>query len=427
MDEKKEEYKNIESSKEKEKEQEKIPSENQSSSEVATIMPTMIDDSEEVLEKKRDLSAIIPKFESIKEDSTSLELVSKDNTLKSDGSVTLGTFNAETDSTFNTEAVLPSQIDIEQRKIEKQKNKNKKRKKEKVKPNKNAMRFQNRTAIFSLLVIVALAGFIIWFIKRPTENDFRPLTVTVELGDSLPVRTSSYVEPGIKGDYIDELLYSLDLSKVNVGQVGEYDFTVTYNNIQKIGKLIIQDTTKPELEVRQVTIMEGTDYSASSFVEMCHDISGCNYSFQDEETQSKYKTAGSYTVYVVATDAYQNSVTKQANLFIEAQGSIRIYQKEVPYDNNAGYEMVETYRLRFAEYATYSLLITATHTQQFIYQDNDKYKAATETYAGEENYEFDDSKMTITLTEIVNHIGSNYTRLSDIKDYLEREGYVQTN
>lgn len=400
---------------------------NQTSSETATIMPTMIDDSEEVLEKKKDLSSIIPKSSTNEESTTAFELVSKDNTLKSDGAISLGVFNAEGEATINADAVLPEQIDMEQRKIERQKNKGKRKKKEKIKPDKKAMRRQNRVALIVLSIILLLAGFTLWYIYRPTEEDFKPKVVEVELGESLPIRTSSYVEPGISGTEIDELLYSLDLSQVNVGQVGEYDFTVTYKNIKKYGKLYIKDTTQPELEVRPVTIVEGAEYDASSFVEICHDLSGCNYSFQDNDTVTKYTTAGNYTVYVVATDAYQNSVTKKANLFIESQGSVKLYNKNVTYDNNVGYELTESYRLRFMEYSTYSLLITATHTRQFIYQDSERYQKAKEIYVGEENYEFDDSKMTITFTEIVNHIGSNYTRLTDIDSYLVREGFIASN
>ena len=92
---------------------------------------TPIDDSiiEENEEKKRDLSAIIPKFAEEDNNANAIELISKDNELKSDGAVSLGTINSELVTTVNNEAKLPEQIDIEQRKIDAQKRKNQHNKK----------------------------------------------------------------------------------------------------------------------------------------------------------------------------------------------------------------------------------------------------------------------------------------------------------
>ena len=350
-------------------EKNKIELENSNDS--TTITPSAIDNSSEMLEKKRDISAIIPKFEEEDNSANKVELISKDNELKSDGSVSLGTINSEGEININAGVILPEQIDIEKRKIEAQKRKNQGKKKKKKKMSITAQKIQNSTALVALVLIVGLAGVIYFIFNHPTEEDFMPINLTIELGDKLPIRTSSYVKPGV-GKEVDELLYALDLSKVNISEPGTYDFTVTDNNIEKTGKITIKDTKAPELEVRELIISQGTSYGAASFVESCSDPSGCNYSFQDSATTEKYNTPGSYVVYVVASDAFNNSTTKQASLIIEAEGTLRTYVRKVLYNNNS----------------------------------------------------FDTANMIIKYTQTnLTNIGSNYSRLTDVENYLIREGF----
>ena len=402
-------------------EKNKIELENSNDS--TTITPSAIDNSSEMLEKKRDISAIIPKFEEEDNSANKVELISKDNELKSDGSVSLGTINSEGEININAGVILPEQIDIEKRKIEAQKRKNQGKKKKKKKMSITAQKIQNSTALVALVLIVGLAGVIYFIFNHPTEEDFMPINLTIELGDKLPIRTSSYVKPGV-GKEVDELLYALDLSKVNISEPGTYDFTVTYNNIEKTGKITIKDTKAPELEVRELIISQGTSYGAASFVESCSDPSGCNYSFQDSATTEKYNTPGSYVVYVVASDAFNNSTTKQASLIIEAEGTLRTYVRKVLYNNNLGYEVTDTYNLRFLNNREDSILISGTHVVEHKYQDQKKFEKDQSDLAGEANYTFDTANMIIKYTQTnLTNIGSNYSRLTDVENYLIREGF----
>lgn len=390
---------------------------------VPTIMPTMIDESEEI-RKVRDLSAIIPKpNNSNLLGSEEIELVSKDNTLKSDGSVTIANIDENGSAIVKANFLYPEQIDIEARKEEQERLKTKKKKKEKIKPSKVAQKFQNGMALTSLLVTIALAAF--WYYVKfgPTEADFQPLPVEIELGEKLPLRTSSYVKPG-KGE-IDELLYVLDTSNVKLEEAGEYDFTVTYKGISKTGKIIIKDTTDPLLEVRTVFIVEGGTYDASSFVESCVDWSGCNYSFQDSDTEKKYTTPGSYVVHVVATDAYQNSITRKADLIIEARGNVKNYVKYSGFLYDAGYEVEEKYELHFDDGIDYAVLLNGIHTTVFKYQDELKYEEAKKQYYGEVNYTCIDNELTIKKVESVDYVGSNYSKKTDVDNYLAKSGYQE--
>lgn len=398
---------------------------------IPTIMPTMIDESEERIGKVRNLSSIIPvsspyqrddnqSFEHKQED---IELISKENDLKGDGSTTLANIDENGEAILRANFALPEQIDIKSRKEEREKAKVKKVKKEKKKVTKGAQKAQNIMSLVSLVLII-FVGIVFYYWKTaPTEKDFTPLHVEIELGEKLPLRTSSYVKPGV-GE-VDELLYVLDLSNVDLEEAGDYDFTVTYKGVSKTGTVSIVDTTKPYLEVREVYVVEGNSYNAASFVERCVDFSGCNYSFQDSDTEKKYTTPGSYVVYVVATDAFQNSVTKPASLIIEAKGNVNTYVKDSGFIYDAGYAMYEKYELHYDDYGTYSILLTGTYTQQFTYADELKYEEARKIYNGEVNYTCDDSTMTITQIKKVNVVGSNYSTKADIDIYLAKEGYTQ--
>jgi len=409
-----------------------IPSSNEkitqmfnSTEEEVTIMPTMIDDSEETVEAKRDLSSIIPSMPTTAPlTNTSVDninLNSKEKELKSDGTVIIGTLDANNELTLNANVTFPEPIDIEQRKIDLQRNKNHKRREKKKKVNKKAKKLQNQISILSLIVIIGLCAFAYYYFNHKTDKDFEPINLTVELGSSLPIRVSSYVKPGVGDEVTDELLYKIDKSDVVVDEVGTYTFKVTYSGITKTGTIKIVDTTAPELEVRdQVIIVEGTEYDAKTFVKDCVDPNGCNYSFQDSETTSKYKTAGLYNVYIVATDAFDNSVTKQATLFIESETNSKLYTKTTMFNFETGYETTETYEIYYQEEyeSDYPIIFTGIYTKVLQYQDSQKYEAGKKAYNGEANYTFDDSKMTITETKTIDKVGNSYVRMDNIESYL---------
>lgn len=390
-----------------------------------TIMPTMIDESEEYSEKKQDLSSIIPQFTE-EDGEAKTELISKDNMFKSDASVTIALINDTGEATMTSNASLPSQIDMEKRKKEIEESKNvKKAKKKERRDRKKARRTkrqENIIAFGSLTVIIALSIFGYWFFTHKTEKDFMPKNITVELGSALPTRKSSYIIPGV-GKEINDLYYTLDLSNIKIEEIGVYNYTITFQGITKTGTVTITDSMPPELEVRTVIISEGGQYDASTFVESCRDPSGCNYSFQDSETALKYTEAGSYVVYVVATDAFQNKTTKQASLIIETEGNLRKYVKRTPYNSSVGFGITEIYSLQFSDYGTYSILRSGTYSMVYTYLDPETYQADRKKYQGELGYSFSDTELKITYLVSSNTVGSNYTYLDDIERYLEREGY----
>ena len=269
-----------------------------------------------------------------------------------------------------------------------------------------------------------MAGAVYYILHRKTEKDFMPLTVTVELGDELPIRTSSYVKPGL-GKSVNEMQYVLDKSQVNEDIVGEYPFTVTYHGITKTGKVIVRDTTKPDLKVKDVIITEGTSYTAETFAADCFDWSGCSYSFQDEKTLEKCREAGEYDVYIVASDPYDNKETKKAKLTIEEQGMVKKYVKHNEFNNDLGYALKTTYDLHFTGFIDESILLRGYEIREYTYQDEAKYNAAVEANRGNKGWTFDDANKTITYTSEAMNTIERYTRMGQLLQYLQEQGYTE--
>lgn len=393
-------------------------------SEQITITPTMIDN-EEIGKKnqKKDLSAIIPEQNNQTENTDGIVLESKDKELKSDGAVVIASI-VNDDIVMDEKAVLPAQIDIEARKRNRANMLKSKKRKNKVELDDEAKKSQNITSIIVLILICLLGGFAYYIYNRKTLKDFQPLPVTVELGDKLPIRTKNYVKPGV-GNTVDELKYVLNTKDVDIDEVGEYNFTVTFNNITKTGTIKIVDTTAPDLTVKRVVITEGTTYGPESFVDECIDLSGCNYSFEDSKTTEKYRTPGTYDVYIVATDPYENKTTKKTQLVIEAQGMVKKLVKTEEYSENKGYSLKTTYDLHFSSFMDNAILYNGYKIEEYQYRNDEKFNEAKTKYTGEANYTIDTKNKTIKYEpDPVSQI-NNYSTLDDIVTSLKANGFTE--
>ena len=389
----------------------------QQNQEVVTIMPSMIDNEEMTAsESRRDLSAIIPQYKNLdNENGDSLE--SRDSILKSDGAVVLGTFNLE-NSTIINGVQLPDSIDIDERKAEIIRNKKQKKKETKKKTKKKTdSKSQNVMSIVSLIVIGGLVLFWFYYKNVPKDSDFKPLHVYVELGQKLPIRMDQYVKPGI-GNTVNEMAYKLDTSSVIIDKIGDYEFSITHNNITKKGVITVEDKTSPDLEIRQVIIQEGDKFDANQFVSYCNDLSGCNYSFEELNTENKYTTPGTHTVYIAAVDAYNNKTVKQASLIILKYGSQKIFVK---YENNANVNITYKYEMIFGDANDpNSLLYEGKITNIYTYLTDEAYQYAKKEYLGLINWECDDKTKTITYSAAVDDLFNTY---SNVVEELADRGY----
>ena len=396
--------------------------------EIKTIMPTMIDDEEDndKIEKKQDISSIVPTSVKLGEQE-GVKLKSQSELLKSDGSVVLGTVSGE-GIAMQENAALPQKIDIEARKKEAKELREGKKKKGKVRDvnkAKQEMKTLNKKTLIVFLMIALLLGSVYYIIKNPGIHDFQPKMLNIELGDKLPVHAVDYVIPG-SGQTVDDLTYIIDTSNVDPEVVGEYQYSVRHNNVVKLGRITIEDTTPPKFEAKDLTITEGVEYDATDFVKDCFDYSGCNYSFEEEGIEKKNTAPGDYTMYVIATDIYENKTVKQVNLTIEERGKVKYFIKEDEYDPALGYSLVTKYELHFTDMLDTAVILNGTKITIKTYQDEEKYQADYKEEYATEGTTVNEEKMIITHTEVANKIGDN-ERFEYVIAFLTNNGYRETN
>lgn len=385
------------------------------------ITPTITNEEPDSDNKKIDLSSIIPQT-SINEEG--IEIESKEKLLKSDGSIILSDITNEIDQSISENFKYPEQIDIKRRKEERIRNRNAKKNiniNNKSPKNKNNL---NIMSLVSLLTIVVLS-FIGYYIYRTVFKDpFTLKYVTVELGDELPLNKDNYIKV-TNGSKIDDLLYDLDTSQVDIDVVGTYDYYVTYKDIFKIGKIEVADTKKPSLTLREVIITEGSKYTIESFILSCEDLSGCNYSFANEE-DSTYTDPGTYEVEIQAEDGYKNITKLMGKLTIEAKGMVKKLKKDNGFDFNKGYQETIEYELHFGEFNDDAIIKNGTKYTTRVYQSKDIYNKDAEAHKGEDGYNFDNDKLIISITEKANTIGNNYNTLKIVIEYLRQQGFEES-
>ncbi len=399
---------------------------NQSPEQTITIAPTNMNEEEMTREEhKRDISAIIPEFETTKT-ADQINLESKDKQLKSDGAVIIGNI---VDDVYNyiPDSKLPEKIDIKARKAFLKKNKDLKMNISEVDMNivkAKQKKMLNITSTMSLVIIGVLVLAFFVYKNTPKESDFKALPVTVELGDSLPTTKAKYIKPGI-GNEVNELEYTIDTSSVVIDKVGEYQYTVTHNGKTKAGIIKIVDTTAPELETRNLVIKQGDTFEASSFVVKCTDLSGCNYSFEEANTTSKYTEPGNYVVVLAAEDAYGNKTIKQENLVIEQLGYVKNFKKTLDYDFNTNSQVTELYEIHFTDYFSSTEILRGKHTTITTYKDDESYQVARKEHYGEANYTLDDEKKTITYVEEANTVGPYYSKYDQVMSWFSDNGFEE--
>jgi len=189
-----------------------------------------------------------------------------------------------------------------------------------------------RTIINLVIIGVCIIGVIVCFIITSNfqgENHNTPEAtlsikreVTIEINDQ--IKTEIFFSK-IENTNIDniEVLYP---ENFNLSKPGMYTITLVIDSKDYYTNLYVVDTTKPDLEVKELTIREDGSYNANDFIKNCIDNSNdkCNISFYedgvDEEGKpidySKYKNPGTYAIKISAKDSSGNQIVKETKLTI---------------------------------------------------------------------------------------------------------------
>ena len=401
------------------------PEQKENKIDLKTIMPTMVDTEEdEKEEKKVDLSAIIPK--SATTNAEGLKIESRDAELKADGSIVLGTVQGE-GIAMAENAQLPEQIDVEERRKEAKairEGKIKPKKIRDVSKVKKEMRNLNKKTVIALVLILLLAGSVIYILKSPKAQDFQVKQVRIELGEGIPLHAETYVTPAF-GQRVDDLTYKIDTSSVDIKRVGQYQFTVTHNGVVKIGILSVVDTTPPEFTVKDLVITEGTDYAATDFVQNCTDLSGCNYDFEEQDFNVNHKDPDEYIVRITATDSYGNKSAQEASLRIEERGKVKYFIKETTNDED-GYKLTTKIELHFIASAETTIILNGEQTDIYEFVNEKYYKLAKNEKYGLEGVTTNDDTFIITEVKKANKVGDRM-EYGSVLDYLSTNGYRETD
>ncbi len=189
-----------------------------------------------------------------------------------------------------------------------------------------------RTIINLIIIGVCVIGVIICFIitsnfqgeshKKGNGELVLKEATTVEVNDTLNVEM-----------FFDKI-ENVDLStiKVNypedfdISKVGTYEVSLEVSGKPYTTNLIVVDTLKPVLKLKEVRINENASYKAQDFVESCSDNSKheCSISFYEDGTNedgekidySSYKKSGTYPIKIAAQDEAGNTTIEEVNLII---------------------------------------------------------------------------------------------------------------
>ena len=194
-----------------------------------------------------------------------------------------------------------------------------------------------RNIINAIIIGICIIGIIICFIvtsrfkgNNPSEPDSIiniKNEVTVEINDNISKDMFFSKLENIKLDEI-EITYPVD----NItSKTGKYDVKIKVNEKNYDSTLIVVDTEKPTLTLKNVTINENGNYSANDFVSKCTDNSGdkCIISFYEDAVDengnkikfTSYREKGTYNIKISAKDGSGNEIVKDATLSINKSGN----------------------------------------------------------------------------------------------------------
>lgn len=153
-----------------------------------------------------------------------------------------------------------------------------------------------------LLAALGLSGYTLWHYLQPKFRD-----VTIELGEDFP-SVEAFLTPMAKKENATLLTQSPDLSKT-----GTVELTFSHNGRKETVNLIIQDTTAPAAEFRDVTVDMDVTVTPEMFVTEASDLSETTVTFGESFVCSLGESAD---VDVVVSDSCGNQTTKTCRLTI---------------------------------------------------------------------------------------------------------------
>ena len=138
-------------------------------------------------------------------------------------------------------------------------------------------------------------------------------SVTVEAGEELSLEAEDFF------DSTDGITF--DTTDVDTSKVGEYEVTATYKNKDYSITVSVEDTTAPEFELVQDSIVTNDvgSLDAESLIASVEDVSKTTAELKFDEEP---KEDGDYTASVVVTDEYGNSSEKSISIAVDTTAPV---------------------------------------------------------------------------------------------------------
>ncbi len=131
--------------------------------------------------------------------------------------------------------------------------------------------------------------------------------LTIELGTLLTIENLIY-DMEKAGNAVNQA----DIDAINQSGVGEYEIHSEYNGMQNTTKIVVKDTTPPELTLKEVTVYVGqTVEDVNQFVEAIQEKSEFNLIM---DTTPDVTKEGTQEITITAEDAYGNKTTQTTKL-----------------------------------------------------------------------------------------------------------------
>lgn len=266
------------------------------------------------------------------------------------------------------------------------------------------------SVVFILLIGAGGYGVYYYFFFNNPRN-FEVKDIKIEYGSEIPSSVLNYINL----TDISEPDYTLDLSNVKK-DIGTYNYTVSYGNTVKTGKITIEDTTAPVVTFKDnLEFEEGSTITKEMLVSECSDISECSYDLTSPIDTSK---TGKVEASITAIDNLGNKKDYPVN--------INIYEKIIKIICNKNNLDMEKKIITVSEYEAY--FKSDKSLKKGKYRDivsiigDTNYETNKDSYKSN-GYILDDSKKTATKESDIDNI-SNLTNQDDIKMHLESNGYT---
>ena len=262
------------------------------------------------------------------------------------------------------------------------------------------------------ILLIGAGGYgVYYYLFFNNPRTFEVKDIKIEYGSEIPSSVLNYINL----TDISEPDYTLDLSNVKK-DIGTYNYTVSYGNTVKTGKITIEDTTAPVVTFKDnLEFEEESTITKEMLVSECSDISECSYDLTSPIDTSK---TGEVEASITATDNFGN--TKDYPI------TIKIYEKLVEMICHKNDLDQEKKIISISEYDAYfkrdKSFKSGKYRDIVLIHGTDNYEALKDSYLNN-GYKLDDGNKRATKESDINNI-SNLTNQDDIKMHLESNGYT---